>query len=53
MVQQASYQVIGGLIHPYFSVSSYGFRPNRNQHQAIKQSIKYYEQGYKVWSTVI
>ncbi|WNS76859.1 group II intron reverse transcriptase/maturase [Bacillus sp. DTU_2020_1000418_1_SI_GHA_SEK_038] len=48
MVQQAIYQVIGGIIDPYFSEMSYGFRPNRNQHQAIEQSIKYYEQGYKV-----
>jgi RNA-directed DNA polymerase len=48
MVQQAIYQVIGKYIDPHFSESSYGFRPNRNQHQAIEQSIKYYEQGYKV-----
>jgi RNA-directed DNA polymerase len=48
MVQQAIYQVIGGIIDPHFSEMSYGFRPNRNQHQAIEQSIKYYEQGYKV-----
>lgn len=48
MVQQAIYQVIGRLIDPNFSESSYGFRPNRNQHQAIQQSIKFYEQGYKV-----
>ncbi len=48
MVQQAIYQVIGGIIDPKFSDSSFGFRPNRNQHQAIKKSIKYYEQGYKV-----
>lgn len=48
MVQQAIYQVIGGIIDPHFSDSSFGFRPNRNQHQAIKKSINYYEQGYKV-----
>lgn len=48
MVQQAIYQVIGGIIDPHFSEMSYGFRPNRNQHQAIEQSIKYYEQGYKL-----
>ena len=29
MVQQAIYQVIGGLINPHFSDHSYGFRPNR------------------------
>jgi RNA-directed DNA polymerase len=48
MVQQAIYQVIGGIIDPHFSEMSYGFRPKRNQHQAIEQSIKYYEQGYKM-----
>lgn len=48
MVQQAIYQVIGGIIDPHFSESSFGFRPNRSQHQAITQSIKYYEQGYRV-----
>lgn len=48
MVQQAIYQVIGGLIDPHFSESSYGFRPKRNQHQAINQSIEYYKQGYRV-----
>ncbi|MCJ7843677.1 reverse transcriptase domain-containing protein, partial [Lederbergia sp. NSJ-179] len=48
MVQQAIYQVIGGLIDPYFSESSYGFRPKRNQHQAIGKSIEYYKQGYRV-----
>jgi RNA-directed DNA polymerase len=47
MVQQAIYQVIGGIIDPHFSDMSYGFRPKKNQHQAIEQSIKYYEQGYR------
>ncbi len=42
------YQVIGGIIDPHFSEMSYGFRPKRNQHQAMEQSIKYYEQGYKM-----
>lgn len=48
MVQQAIYQVIGKIIDPHFSEGSYGFRPRRNQHQAIKQAITYYEQGYRV-----
>lgn len=47
MVQQAIYQIIGDIIDPHFSEASFGFRPNRNQHQAIKQSINYYEEGYK------
>ncbi|ONK25095.1 group II intron reverse transcriptase/maturase [Bacillus sp. VT-16-64] len=48
MVQQAIYQVIGKLIDPHFSEMSFGFRPKRNQHQAINQSMAYYEQGYRV-----
>lgn len=48
MVQQAIYQVIGKFIDPHFSEMSFGFRPKRNQHQAIKHSIAYYEQGNKV-----
>jgi len=47
-VQQAIYQVIGKIIDPHFSERSYGFRPKWNQHQAIKQSITCYEQGYRV-----
>jgi RNA-directed DNA polymerase len=48
MVQQAIYQVIGGIIDPNFSEHSFGFRPKRNQHQAIKESIRFYEKGYKI-----
>jgi len=30
-----------------FSSHSYGFRPNRNAHQAIKQAQEYINEGYK------
>ena len=45
-------EVIRSLIEPYFepefSDSSYGFRPNRNCHQAIKQMLKYWKLGYNI-----
>ena len=38
VVQQAILQVIEPIIDPHFSEISYGFRPKRNAHQAIKTS---------------
>lgn len=37
MVQQAIAQVLTPIIDPTFSDSSFGFRPGRNPHQAIRQ----------------
>jgi len=47
MVQQAVVQVLQPIFEQTFSNSSYGFRPKRNAHQAIQQSKKYYEEGYR------
>jgi group II intron reverse transcriptase/maturase len=47
MVQQAMVQVLQPIFEQTFSDSSYGFRPKRNAHQAIKQAKKYYEEGYR------
>lgn len=47
MIQQAIAQVLTVVYEPTFSNSSYGFRPERSQHQAIKQSLEYINQGYK------
>ena len=46
MVQQAVAQVLEPIFEKVFSQSSYGFRPGRNCHQAIRQAKEYYEQGY-------
>ena len=46
MIQQAIVQVIQPIYEPLFSESSYGFRPNRSAQQAMKQALKYYEEGY-------
>jgi RNA-directed DNA polymerase len=45
-------EVIRSLIEPYFepnfSNSSFGFRPNRSCHQAIKQMLNYWKLGYNI-----
>lgn len=47
MIQQAIAQVLSKLYEPTFSESSFGFRPNRDVKNAIKQSETYINQGYK------
>ena len=47
MIQQAIAQVLTPIFEPTFSDSSYGFRPNRNAHQAIRQAREYHDAGYK------
>ena len=46
MIQQAIAQVLELIYEPLFSENSYGFRPRRNAHQAIKKAEEYYKQGY-------
>ncbi|MEN6411344.1 MAG: group II intron reverse transcriptase/maturase [Veillonellales bacterium] len=46
LIQQAIAQVLQPIFEETFSDSSYGFRPGRNAHQAIKQAEAYYEEGY-------
>ncbi|CQR46513.1 Group II intron-encoded protein LtrA [Paraliobacillus sp. PM-2] len=46
-VQQAILQVIEVDIDPSFSESSFGFRPNRSAHDAMKQAKQLYENGYR------
>ena len=48
LVQQAFVQVLTPILDPQMSESSYGFRPNRSAHQALKAGSAYVEQGYKV-----
>ncbi|MGL5381523.1 group II intron reverse transcriptase/maturase [Clostridium sp.] len=47
MIQQAIAQALTIVYEPIFSNSSYGFRPGRSQHKAIKQSLEYINQGHK------
>lgn len=48
LVQQGFVQVLTPILDPQMSESSYGFRPNRGAHQALKAGSAYVEQGYKV-----
>ena len=47
MVQQAISQVLTPIFEKEFCNHSYGFRPKRNAHQAIKQAEAYINEGYK------
>jgi group II intron reverse transcriptase/maturase len=47
MIQQAIHQVLSPIWEPIFSDYSYGFRPKRNAHQALKQANVYINAGYQ------
>jgi RNA-directed DNA polymerase len=48
LVQQAIHQQLNRFYEPHFSDHSYGFRPNRDAHQAILQASEYIRAG-KEW----
>jgi RNA-directed DNA polymerase len=48
LVQQAIHQVLEPMLDPTFSDSSYGFRPGRSAHQALKQAREYVQEGYEI-----
>lgn len=48
LIQQALHQVLQPIFEPTFSAASYGFRPGRNAHQALRQAQQYVAQG-KRW----
>jgi group II intron reverse transcriptase/maturase len=48
LVQQAIAQILTPIFDIGFSPHSYGFRPNRNAHQAIIKATEYINAGYKV-----
>ncbi len=45
LIQQAIHQVLQPIFDPGFSESSYGFRPNRSAHQAVRQAGRYVAEG--------
>jgi RNA-directed DNA polymerase len=47
IIQQAIAQELGPLFDPDFSASSFGFRPGRWAHQAVKQIQSYINRGSK------
>ena len=48
LIQQALHQVLSPLFEADFSESSYGFRPGRNAHQAVKAAKQYVAEGRRV-----
>ena len=48
LVQQSIAQVLTPIFDPEFSASSFGFRPNRSAHQAVRQLREYLRQGYRI-----
>ena len=46
-IQQAIAQPISDIYEKVFSEYSYGFRPNRSCHEAIKQALEYLNDGYE------
>jgi len=45
VVQQAISQVLQPIFDPKFSSNSYGFRPKRSAHQALRQACKFVKSG--------
>jgi group II intron reverse transcriptase/maturase len=48
LIQQALHQVLSPIFEAEFSESSYGFRPGRSAHQAVKAAQQYVAQGRRV-----
>ena len=45
-IQQAVAQALTPLFEPLFSARSYGFRPGRSAHDAVRQAQAYVQEGY-------
>lgn len=48
LVQQAIAQVLEPILDPSFSASSFGFRPGRSAHDALRQARGYVADGYEI-----
>ena len=47
VIQQATAQVLSLGYERYFSENSYGFRPNRDCHKAVRKALEYLNEGYE------
>jgi len=47
VIQQAIAGVLSPIFEKQFSDNSYGFRPKRSAHDAMKKCVEYADQGYK------
>ncbi len=48
VIQQAIAQVLGPIFDPDFSDSSFGFRPGRSAHGALRQVQQFIGEGYRI-----
>ncbi len=48
LIQQSIAQVLTPIFDPEFSASSFGFRPCRSAHDAVRQLREYLRQGYRI-----
>lgn len=48
VIQQAIAQVLSPIVEPTFSAHSFGFRPNRSAHQAVKQVQGFIKQKRRI-----
>jgi len=47
VIQQAMYQVLMPIFDPDFSEQSYGFRPGKSAHDAVRKLREYVREGYR------
>ena len=47
VIQQAICQILSPVFDPHFSESSFGFRPDRSAHQAVKKVLNDIQKGYR------
>ena len=48
LIQQALLQILQPILDPTFSDYSYGFRPGRRAHDAVKQAQRYVQEGRQI-----
>jgi group II intron reverse transcriptase/maturase len=48
LIQQAILQVLTPIFDPKFSPSSFGFRPKRRGHNAVRQAQRFIREGYRI-----
>jgi RNA-directed DNA polymerase len=48
LIQQAVLQVLTPIFEPEFSQNSFGFRPQRCGHDAVRQAQRYIQEGYRI-----
>ncbi len=47
VIQQGIAQVISPMCEPWFSENSYGFRPSRNCEMAVREMLRFLNEGYE------